>query len=159
MLSVVGGVTDAATLCAALLHDTVKDTDTTPADIETAFGAEIRSIVDEVTDDKTLLKLDRKRAQVEHAAHIRDEAKLVKLADKICDIRDVANSPPAPWPLQRRQEYFGWARAVIDQMRDVNRCRRPYAGWGRIFMPRRPPPELRRAITRSHCNARVATVR
>ena len=84
-----------STLCAALLHDTVEDTDTTQAELEAKFGTEIASIVAEVTDDKSLPKAERKRAQIEHAAHISKKAKLVKLADKICNLRDVAHSPPA----------------------------------------------------------------
>jgi GTP diphosphokinase / guanosine-3',5'-bis(diphosphate) 3'-diphosphatase len=120
VLCVDGGVTDVATLCAALLHDTVEDTDTTPAELEATFGAEIRAIVQEVTDDKTLPKAERKRAQVEHAAHISNKAKLVKLADKICNVRDVASSPPERWTLQRRQAYFDWAREVVDRLRGVN---------------------------------------
>lgn len=115
-----GGVTDAATICAALLHDTIEDTDTTPVELEREFGAEICALVLEVTDDKLLPKAERKRAQVEHAAHISDKAKRVKLADKICNLRDVANSPPADWPLQRRQEYFDWAKSVIDNLRGVD---------------------------------------
>ena len=115
-----GGVTDAATLCAALLHDTVEDTDTTPDELAREFGAEVAAIVAEVTDDTTLVKSERKRLQVEHAAHISDKGKLVKLADKICNLRDVADSPPAGWPLQRRQEYFDWALSVIDRLRGVH---------------------------------------
>ena len=114
-----GGVTDAATLCAALLHDTVEDTDTTPDELKRVFGAEIAGIVSEVTDDTSLRKADRKRMQVEHAAHISEKAKLVKLADKICNLRDVATAPPQGWPLERRQEYFEWAKQVIDQLRGV----------------------------------------
>jgi guanosine-3',5'-bis(diphosphate) 3'-pyrophosphohydrolase len=120
ILSGEGGITDAATLCAALLHDTVEDTDTTRAELEQAFGAEVAGIVAEVTDDKTLAKPDRKRMQIEHAAHISDKAKLVKLADKIANLRDVASSPPADWPLKRRQEYFDWGKSVIDQVRGVH---------------------------------------
>jgi len=115
-----GGITDAATLCAALLHDTVEDTDTTPAEIEAGFGAEIRAIVEEVTDDKSLPKAERKRLQIEHAAHISDKAKLVKLADKISNVRDMNAAPPAAWPLRRRQEYFDWAKSVIDRLRGIH---------------------------------------
>ena len=115
-----GGVTDAATLCGALLHDTVEDTDTTIAELQSIFGEEIASIVAEVTDDRSLPKPERKRAQVEHAAHISDKAKLVKLADKISNLRDVAHSPPDRWDLQRRQEYFDWAKSVIDRLRGVH---------------------------------------
>src|SRR5690242_9518877 len=78
ILTAEGGVTDAATICAALLHDTIEDTETTAAELEAQFGVEIRAIVEEVTDDKALPKADRKRLQIEHAPHISDKAKLVK---------------------------------------------------------------------------------
>jgi guanosine-3',5'-bis(diphosphate) 3'-pyrophosphohydrolase len=74
----------------------------------------------DVTDDKTLEKAERKQHQIEHAAHISDQAKLVKLADKISNLRDVASNPPTDWSLQRRQEYFDWAMAVIDRLRGVH---------------------------------------
>ena len=115
-----GHVTDTNVICAALLHDTVEDTDTTPEELEREFGKEIRSIVMDVTDDKTLEKTERKQRQIEHAAHISDQAKLVKLADKISNLRDMASRPPADWDLQRRQGYFDWAMAVIDRLRGVH---------------------------------------
>lgn len=74
----------------------------------------------EVSDNKQLDKDARKRAQVLHAAHISDRAKLVKLADKICNLRDLAGSPPVDWPLGRRREYFDWSRAVVDQLRSAS---------------------------------------
>ena len=120
VLAVEGGITDAATLCAALLHDTIEDTDTTGEEIEGEFGAEVRRLVEQVTDDKSLPKAQRKLAQIEHAAHIDQKAKLVKLADKICNLRDVAQTPPAGWPIERRREYFDWAKSVIDQLRGVD---------------------------------------
>ncbi len=115
-----GGVTDVATLCAALLHDTVEDTDTTIEELTDEFGVEIAALVADVTDDKALPKAERKRMQVEHAAHISDKAKRVKLADKICNLRDVATTPPADWSLERRREYFDWAKSVIDRLRGVD---------------------------------------
>ena len=115
-----GGVADAVTLCGALLHDTVEDTDTTAEELHREFGSEICGVVLEVTDDRTLAKADRKRLQIEHAAVISDRAKLVKLADKISNLRDVAPSPPAGWPLERRREYFDWAKAVVDRLRGVH---------------------------------------
>ncbi len=114
------GVADAVTLCAALLHDTVEDTDTTADELTREFGAAICGVVLEVTDDRTLPKAERKRLQIEHAATISDRAKLVKLADKISNLRDVATSPPAGWPLERRREYFDWAKAVVDRLRGVH---------------------------------------
>jgi len=115
-----GGVTDPATLCAALLHDTIEDTNTTADELEREFGAEICALVQEVTDDKSLHKDERKRAQVEHAAHISNKAKRVKLADKICNLRDVALTPPSDWSIERRREYFDWAKSVIDNLRGVD---------------------------------------
>jgi guanosine-3',5'-bis(diphosphate) 3'-pyrophosphohydrolase len=113
-------VTDVAVICGALLHDTLEDTDTTPAELESTFGAAIRDIVLEVSDDKTLTKSQRKQLQIDHAPDLSDEAKLVKLADKICNLRDVADHPPANWDLARRREYFDWAKRVVDRLRGVH---------------------------------------
>jgi GTP diphosphokinase / guanosine-3',5'-bis(diphosphate) 3'-diphosphatase len=115
-----GGVTDFEVLCAALLHDTVEDTDTTSQELVEAFGARIARIVAEVTDDKTLPKAERKRLQIEHAPTLSREAKLVKLADKLVNLRDVAERPPAKWDLARRREYFDWAKRVVDGMRGTH---------------------------------------
>jgi guanosine-3',5'-bis(diphosphate) 3'-pyrophosphohydrolase len=115
-----GGLTDEVVLAAAILHDTLEDTQTTPAELRDAFGDRIAGIVEEVTDDKNLPKAERKRLQIEHAPAISREAKLVKLADKICNVRDVADHPPAKWDLQRRQEYFEWAKAVVDGLRGTH---------------------------------------
>lgn len=107
------GITDPTVLAAALLHDTIEDTDTTQAELEAEFGPVIAAVVAEVTDDKSLPKAERKRLQVEHASHISRPAKLV---NKICNLRDVASSPPADWPIERKREYFDWARSVADRM-------------------------------------------
>jgi|SRR5580698_1593570 guanosine-3',5'-bis(diphosphate) 3'-pyrophosphohydrolase len=114
------GITDATTLAAALLHDTIEDTDTTVEELDDAFGPEIAAVVLEVTDDKNLPKQDRKRLQIEHAATLSRHAKLVKLADKICNVRDMSRSPPVDWPIERRAEYFAWAKSVVDQIRNVS---------------------------------------
>jgi len=115
-----GHITDVDVICAALLHDTIEDTDTTAEELEFEFGSVICDIVMDVTDDKTLDKAARKQRQIEHAAHISAPAKLVKLADKISNLRDVASCPPAEWSIERRREYFDWAKAVIDRLRGVN---------------------------------------
>ena len=115
-----GGIEEVEVLCAALLHDTIEDTDTTRDEVAGAFGERVAAIVAEVTDDKTLATAERKEAQVEHAAHISREAKLVKLADKICNLRDVVAHPPAGWSLERRREYFDWAKRVVDRLRGAH---------------------------------------
>lgn len=115
-----GGIDDERVLIAAILHDTIEDTETTEQELVREFGQEIAGIVMEVTDDKTLSKAERKHLQIEHAATISRRAKLVKLADKVCNLRDVAGNPPSDWSVERRQEYFDWAKAVIDGLRGVH---------------------------------------
>ena len=115
-----GGVRQAEVISAALLHDTVEDTQTTAEELQKVFGRRIARIVLEVTDDKLLPKAERKRRQVEHAPHLSRAAKLVKLADKICNLRDIADSPPPTWSLRRRRAYFDWARKVVDGLRGVS---------------------------------------
>jgi guanosine-3',5'-bis(diphosphate) 3'-pyrophosphohydrolase len=120
LLSLEARIHDPVVLCAALLHDTVEDTGTTPEEIEARFGGEICAVVMEVTDDKGLPKIERKRLQVAHAAGASEAARLVKLADKICNLRDVANSPPVGWELERQQAYFDWAAEVVSRIRGTH---------------------------------------
>ncbi len=115
-----GGIRDGATLAAALLHDTVEDTRTSPEELEREFGAKIAGIVAEVTDDKKLPKVERKRLQIKHARVMSAEARLVKLADKIYNLRDLADRPPRSWDLERIQGYFCWAYHVVRSMGEVN---------------------------------------
>ena len=116
ILAVEAGIDDQDTLCAALLHDAIEDTDTSVEELVEAFGGSVASLVQEVTDDKRLPKAERKLRQVEHAAHLSPKARAVKLADKIANLRDVADSPPVKWSLARRQEYFDWAKQVVDKI-------------------------------------------
>ena len=115
-----GNVDDPVVLCAALLHDTIEDTDTTPQELNETFGSAIVNVVLEVTDDKSLAKEVRKEEQVRHAPHISTEAKLVKLADKICNLRDILASPPADWSAERKQAYFEWAARVVAGLRGIH---------------------------------------
>lgn len=114
------GITDIVVLQAALLHDTVEDTDTTLDEVELHFGAQVRRLVEEVTDDKTLSKLERKRQQVEQAPHSSPGAKLVKLADKLHNLRDLNRCTPKGWSEHRVQEYFEWAAQVVKGLQGTN---------------------------------------
>ena len=116
ILTLEAGINDRDTLCAALLHDTIEDTDTSVDELVETFGGSVASLVQEVTDDKRLPKAERKLRQVEHAAHLSPKARALKLADKIANLRDVADSPPVKWSLARRQEYFDWAKQVVDHI-------------------------------------------
>ena len=120
LIAQTGGVTDPHVLAAAALHDTIEDTGASREELARLFGEEVAALVEEVTDDKRQPKAERKRRQVEHAPHLTPKARLIKLADKICNLRDVVADPPADWPLARRQEYFDWARQVVDGIRGSN---------------------------------------
>lgn len=115
-----GGVGDAVVLFAALLHDTIEDTATTWEELEAEFGREVTSVVLEVSDDTSLPAAERKRLQVQHAPKASERAKLVKIADKIANLRDLSHRPPAGWRLSRKQDYFDWAKAVVDGLRGIN---------------------------------------
>jgi guanosine-3',5'-bis(diphosphate) 3'-pyrophosphohydrolase len=120
MLWTVGAVRDCHLIAAALLHDTLEDTEATETEIKQLFGEEILAIVCEVTDDKSLPKAERKRLQVEHAPTLSPAAKQLKLADKICNIADIIEAPPEHWSWQRRWEYLMWSEQVISGLRGVN---------------------------------------
>ena len=113
------GIGDIDILTAAILHDTVEDTETSIEELEERFGARVAGIVGEVTDDKSLAKAERKRLQVEHAPHKSREAKLVKIADKTSNLRDIIAAPP-DWPVERKRDYFDWGKDVVDGMRGVH---------------------------------------
>jgi guanosine-3',5'-bis(diphosphate) 3'-pyrophosphohydrolase len=115
-----GGVTDPVVIAAALLHDTIEDTETSWQELRGEFGDEIADIVVEVTDVQWLKKIVRKRLQVARTRHASESARLVKLADKICNLRDIAANPPPKWSLQTRQEYFEWAKEVVDRLRGTH---------------------------------------
>ncbi len=116
----VGHVRDPVVLCAAILHDTIEDTETTRDELAAEFGAVVADIVAEVSDDDRLPKAERKRLQVERAPGVSAGAKLVRLADKICNLRDMLAAPPAGWSVERKHEYFAWAAAVVAGLRGIH---------------------------------------
>lgn len=116
----VGGIRDTQTLVAAVLHDTLEDTPTTTNDIRTLFGEGVLEIILEVTDDKLLPKMERKRLQVVHAPDLSLPARLIKFGDKLVNCRDILHSPPKGWDLIRRQRYIQWGADVLAQIRGTN---------------------------------------
>ncbi|HSR13186.1 MAG TPA: HD domain-containing protein [Thermodesulfobacteriota bacterium] len=141
ILARVGGVSDGPMLEAAVLHDTVEDTGTTFEELEQGFGREVRNLVEEVTDDKNLLKDVRKRLQIEHAPHLSPKAKQIKISDKICNVHDVTYAPPPKWGIERRREYLDWAARVVEGCRGSNPAlERSFdealaEGWSKIGRP------------------------
>lgn len=120
LLASVGGIEDADIIAAAILHDTIEDTETSRDELIELFGIRVADIVAEVTDDKSLPKAERKRLQIDHAPHLSSGAKLVKLCDKISNVTDVMKSPPADWPLERKLGYVDWAENVVNGVRGIN---------------------------------------
>ncbi|WP_430433867.1 HD domain-containing protein [Methyloversatilis sp.] len=115
-----GGIADPDTLAAALLHDTLEDTDTHVTELESLFGAQVSAVVAELTDDMTLPKPERKALQILLARDYSERARLVRLADKIANVRDVTHNPPAHWSLERRLRYLLWAGEVVGSLRGVH---------------------------------------
>ena len=122
----VGGVRDIHVLLAAVLHDTIEDTDTCPEEISDRFGEEVLSFVLEVTDDKKLPKQERKCLQIENSPHKSYGAKLIKLADKSCNVRNLITMPPKNWSLRRRQKYLLWTEQVVAGLRGTNEALEEY---------------------------------
>jgi guanosine-3',5'-bis(diphosphate) 3'-pyrophosphohydrolase len=119
-LAEIGKEDDDNLIIAAVLHDTIEDTKTTPEEIENLFGKKVLDIVLEVTDNKNLPKEERKRLQVLNAPHKSIEAKKLKLADKICNITDIIYHPPGDWNKERKLEYLSWAEEVMQGLKGAN---------------------------------------
>lgn len=101
-------------IIAALLHDAIEDQQIVREDISEKYGECVAAIVEECTDDKSLDKPMRKQLQIDTAAHKSRDAKLVKIADKTSNLRSIAASPPAHWPVERRRAYIDWSVAVVE---------------------------------------------
>ncbi|MSO90686.1 MAG: bifunctional (p)ppGpp synthetase/guanosine-3',5'-bis(diphosphate) 3'-pyrophosphohydrolase [Acetobacteraceae bacterium] len=111
---------DVNLVIAALLHDVIEDCDIPATDIAIHFNSDVAGLVQEVTDDKTLPKAERKRRQIDHAAHASARAKILKLADKISNLRALAASPPKGWSAERRLDYVDWSRHVATGLRGAD---------------------------------------
>ena len=111
---------DTNLVIAALLHDTVEDTGVTKQVLVETFGSDVADLVMEMTDDKSLPKAERKRLQIVHASQISVRAQVIKLADKISNLRAIVSSPPADWSGERKREYFEWAKRVVDGLSAPN---------------------------------------
>ena len=120
LLADTGGITDLVTLMAAVLHDTIEDTETTAEELEAQFGRTVRKVVEEMTDDKSLDKAVRKQRQMDHAPNLSKRAKAIKLADKIANVQDVTDAPPANWDRARRIDYLDWTEKVVAGCRGTN---------------------------------------
>jgi len=101
-------------IAAAILHDTIEDTNTNKEELELIFGKEVCKIVCECTDDKNLKKHERKQYQIDSAAAASLQAKKLKIADKICNMMDIKDDPPKNWSLDRKIDYLDWCEKVFE---------------------------------------------
>jgi (p)ppGpp synthase/HD superfamily hydrolase len=120
LVATIGGVHDIAVLQAAILHDTIEDTDATPEEITREFGADVCALVLEMTDDMSLPSPQRKQAQITRASGLTERAKVIKIADKIANVGDIARHPPPDWGVERREKYYAWTKDVVDRIRGAN---------------------------------------
>jgi len=111
---------DTDLVIAALLHDTIEDTGVTAAELVERFGQDVADLVVELTDDKSLPKAERKRLQIEHAPKLSTRAQIIKLADKISNLRAILSSPPANWDYKRKRDYFEWGKRVVEGLSAPN---------------------------------------
>jgi (p)ppGpp synthase/HD superfamily hydrolase len=111
---------DANLVIAALLHDVIEDAGVTAAELTERFGQDVADLVLEMTDDKSLAPEERKWLQIENAPKKSVRAQMIKLADKISNLRSILSSPPTDWSLERKREYFMWAKRVVDGLTAPN---------------------------------------
>jgi guanosine-3',5'-bis(diphosphate) 3'-pyrophosphohydrolase len=116
LVSTVAPKQDTNLVVAALLHDTIEDTGVTALELVERFGLDVADLVVELTDDKSLPKAERKRLQIEHAPNMSVRAQVIKLADKISNLRAILASPPADWDYERKKQYFEWGKKVVDAL-------------------------------------------
>ena len=141
-------VRDQDILLAGLLHDTIEDTETKAHELDKKFGEKVRSLVESVSDDKSLPKAERKRLQIEHAPHLPEGSKLIKLADKCANLSDLVYHPPADWSTIRRKEYLDWARQVIAGLRGTNEALEAHFDALASNLERRLDPDAEKTVKR-----------
>ena len=120
ILAEIGSIEDLEILSAALLHDTLEDTDTSAHELEKIFGSRVRIIVEELTDNDMLTFSQRKQMQIDNAPYLSKDATLVRIADKISNVSDVIKNPPPEWNQKRCNKYVDWAEAVMNNCQKVN---------------------------------------
>jgi guanosine-3',5'-bis(diphosphate) 3'-pyrophosphohydrolase len=112
--------TDAELVAAGWLHDTVEDTGVTLVELMAEFGDRVAALVDEVTDDMSLPKTKRREMQIESAAHKSPGAKLIKIADKVSNIRARIHADPSAEERADLKDYVDWAEEVVAGCRGGN---------------------------------------
>lgn len=111
------GVNDVVILTAAAVHDVLRDTEVKVEELQEQFGAEIAGLVEELSADSVLSRIDRREELPQRVRDFSGSAQLIKLAEKISNLRDLAEHAPIGWSRQRRRDYFDWAEGVTRPLR------------------------------------------
>jgi len=111
---------DADLVAAGWLHDTIEDTETTREELAQRCGVRVAGLVTEVTDDMSLPKSERRRLQVVEASQKSPGAKLIKIADKVSNIRARIFPHASREQCNELAEYVAWAEQVVNGCRGVN---------------------------------------
>ncbi|MCV6595652.1 MAG: HD domain-containing protein [Mangrovicoccus sp.] len=123
VMDLVAGATggeDTELLIAALMHDVIEDTAITAEELTDAFGPRVTRIVQANSDDMTLPKAERKRQRIANMAHKAADARIVKIADVISNVRAVVISGPAGWTAEWKLNYLKGCRDLVDAGRGAN---------------------------------------
>lgn len=119
LLFTIAKESDFELLSAAILHDVLEDTCTTELEMRKKFGDRVTNLVIEVTDDMTMTYEDRKRSQIKKAPFLSDDAKKIKIADKISNIADMLEYPMT-WSNRRKRQYLEWSEKVVKECRGIS---------------------------------------
>ncbi|MGA7806253.1 MAG: phosphohydrolase, partial [Bradyrhizobium sp.] len=98
----------------------LEDTDSTQEELALRFGSRVTGLVEEVTDDMALSKDERRRLQVIEAPKKSMGAKLIKIADKISNVRARVFFEPSLLQRVELMDYVAWAEQVVAGCRGGN---------------------------------------
>jgi (p)ppGpp synthase/HD superfamily hydrolase len=120
LLATVTGGRDAELIAVGWLHDTIEDTPTTQEELAQKFSDRVADLAAEVTDDMRLPKSTRRQLQIVDSPGKSASAKLVKIADKISNIRARIHSDPSQEQRANLTDYIDWAEKVVAGCRGGN---------------------------------------
>lgn len=115
----IGHEKDTALILSAILHDVVEDTNISFAEITEKFGHQVRSVVEELTDDMSLSYAERKRLQVQQAHQLSLPARKIRIADKASNLEDIFTYE-LDWPIEKKMAYLENAIQVVEKIRGSN---------------------------------------
>ena len=116
----VAQVTDEVILLAAILHDVIEDTDLTEEALAYRFNPKTAAIVRELSDDMTLEHAKRKQLQIVRAKGLSKAARMIRIADKVCNMRDLMSYPMIEWSVEKKRAYVKNSIQVVDEIRGTN---------------------------------------